>query len=260
MRPMVVTRCVARLSANIGALRRPGCVLVVVALASLGGCGSDDADLATGPAPESPDVVACGVGGPTFLRSALDTLHDAPPPDPDMVEGLQTFLESEEGVLWPQEGWRVVSSEDSVTILVTDADSQLWFQTLELSDGSWRWAGSSATDECPLRVPAPEGYNAVEWRLDPDQETPTPTSTQIDVLVHETECASGEPVGDRLVGPEVDVTAKEVRVGFLAEAQDGDFGCPSNPETPVTIQLDTPLGDRVPVDAYDLGTDLRDYL
>jgi len=80
------------------------------------------------------------------------------------------------------------------------------------------------------------------------------------VLVHETACASGEPVGDRLVGPDVEVTAVEVRVGFVADTQDGDFSCPSNPETPVTIHLEQPLGDRELVDAYDLGTDLRDHL
>jgi hypothetical protein len=257
---MVMKRSPGLLPAYIGALRSARCVLVVVALASLGGCGSDDAGVATGPEPEGPDLVACGVGGPTFPRSALDTLHDAPPPDGDMVVGLRPFLESEEGVFWPQDGWRVVSSGDGVTVLLADADSQLWFQTLELSDGAWRWAGSSATDECPLRVPAPEGYNEVEWRLDPDAKAPNPTSTEIEVLVHENACASGEPVGDRLVGPDVEVTANEVRVGFVAEAQEGDFNCPSNPETPVAIQLEEALGDRALVDPHDLGTDLRDYL
>jgi hypothetical protein len=177
-----------------------------------------------------------------------------------MADGMQPFLGSEEGAFWPQDGWRVVSSVDGVAVLVAEADSQLWFQTLELTAGAWRWTGSSSAEGCPLRVPPPEGYNAVEWRLDPDQEAPSPTSTVFDVLVHETACASGEPVGDRLIGPDVDVTATEVRIGFVAEAQDGDFECPSNPETPVTIRLEEPLSERELVDAYDLGTDLREYL
>lgn len=240
--------------------RRASCALLVIAAVSLGGCGDEGPDLATGPEPESADLVGCGADGLTFPRSALDTLHEFSPPNSAVTEGMQSFLDSEEGDFWPQDGWRVLSSAGGVTVLLADADSQLWFQTLELSDGVWRWSGSSATGECPLRVPAPDGSNAVEWRLDPDEAAATPSSTEIHVLVHETACASGEPVGDRLVGPEVDLTATEVRVGFLAETQDGDFNCPSNPETPVTIQLEAPLGERDVVDAYNLGKDLRDYL
>ena len=61
-------------------------------------------------------------------------------------------------------------------------------------------------------------------------------------------------------GPAIDATASEIRVGFLAETPDGDHTCPDNPETPITIQLEGPLGSRELVDAYDLGADLRDYL
>lgn len=260
MRRSVVTRCATRRSAGSGARRALGCLMVAVGVASFGGCASDDVGVASGPAPETSELVACGTGGPTFPRSALDAVRDAPAADSDMVEGLRTFLESEEGPFWPQDGWRVLTTDDRQTTLFTEADSQLWFQSLERRDGAWQWAGSSATGACPLRIPAPAGFNEVIWRLDPDGATPTPTSTRIDVLVHESACANGEPVGDRLVGPEVEVTETEVRIGFLAEAQAGDFSCPGNPDTPVTIELDTPLGDRTLVDAYDLGSDLRDHL
>jgi hypothetical protein len=256
---MLVKRYLAWIGAHPVGLRSACSAVLVIAVASLGGCGSEDGGLEVGPDPAEAALVSCGTGGTTFPRSALDRLHEAPPPDGEMADGMQSFLGSEEGVFWPQDGWRVLSSSDGVAVLLADADSQLWFQTLELSAGSWRWTGSSASEECPLRVPAPADYNAVVWRLDPDRESPTPSSTAIEVLVHETACASGEPVGDRLVGPDVDVTASEVRFGFLAEAQDGDHTCPSNPETPITIQLEEPLGDRELVDAYELGTDLRDY-
>lgn len=237
----------------------PLAVLVAV-LVSLGGCGDEDPDRPAAADPGSADLVGCGAGGPTFPRSALDTLHAAPAPDGDMAEAIEPFLASGEGDFWPQEGWRVLSATGLTAVLVADHDSQLWFQTLEQRGGQWVWSGSSATGECPLRIPPPVGFNTVEWRLDPDRAAPTPSSTEIDVLVLETECASGQAVGDRLVGPEVAVTATEVRVGFVAEAQDGDSTCQGNPETPVRIPLDGPLGERDVVDAFDLGEDLRAYL
>jgi hypothetical protein len=239
--------------------RRGRQALLALALA-VGACGDGDPDLATEEGPAASELVGCGAGGRTFPRSALDSLRDAPPPDGAMAEGMRSFLESGEGAFWPQEGWRVLSSTGDVTELVVDADSQLWFQTLERRGGVWVWSGSSATPDCPLRVPAPDGFNDVLWRLDPDHEAPGPSSTEVHVLVHETACASGEPVGDRLVGPQVEVTATEARLGFLAKAQEGDFNCPSNPETPITVPLEEPLGDRSLVDAYDLGQDLRDHL
>ncbi len=236
-------------------------LVLVLAVASLGGCGDDDgSSLDQAPDPAGDVLVACGTGGTTFPRTALETLREAPPPDDGMADGMEPFLGSEEGAFWPQQGWRVLFVSGLDAVLLADADSQLWFQTLELSSGAWRWTGSSATDECPLRVPAPVGYNPVVWRLDPEGAAPTPSSTAIDVLVHETACASGEPVGDRLVGPEVDVTEDEVRIGFLAETQRGDHTCPGNPDSSVTIQLEMPLGSRELVDAYDLGKDLREYL
>jgi hypothetical protein len=235
---------------------------LVAAGAVLAGCGAGGGGrVDAGPDPADAELVVCASDGPAFPRSALDELHEASPPDDELAEGMQAFLGSEEGAFWPQEGWRVLSDSGTTAVLLASADSQLWFQTLELdAGGDWRWSGSSVAGECPLHVPAPAGHNAVVWRLDPGGESPTPSSTSVDVLVHETACASGEPVGDRLVGPDIDVTTAEVRVGFLAEVQAGDHSCPSNPETPITIHLDEPLGNRELVDAYDLRRDLRDYL
>lgn len=248
--------------ANLARGLRSACAAVLIAAAgTLSACGSEGVDSTRAPDPADEQLLAaCGTSGAAFPRAALDGLRQAPPPDDEMAEAMQSFLGSEEGASWPQAGWRVLSSTGLETILLADADSRLWFQTLERRQGMWQWTGSSSPDDCPLRVPAPEDHNAVVWRLDPHDEPPTPSSTAIDVLVRETACASGEPMGERLVGPDIDATPSAIRVGFLAEAQDGDHTCPDNPETPITIQLEGPLGSRELVDAYDLGADLRDYL
>jgi hypothetical protein len=78
--------------------------------------------------------------------------------------------------------------------------------------------------------------------------------------VAERACASGEPVGDRLVGPAIVMTDTEVRIGFAAMPQSGAFECPANPWQPVLIELPEPLGDRQLVDGLDFAKDLADYL
>jgi hypothetical protein len=80
------------------------------------------------------------------------------------------------------------------------------------------------------------------------------------VLVTEHACADGEPVGDRLVGPEVVMTDTEVKIAFAATPQSGFFTCPANMPQAEVVELPEPLGDRTVVDGYDLGISLAEFL
>lgn len=75
--------------------------------------------------------------------------------------------------------------------------------------------------ERAIRPILESGEGAVDWRLNPSAGPPTPKSTVIHVLVTERTCASGQPVGDRLLGPEVVVTDTEALVALASQPQGG---------------------------------------
>jgi hypothetical protein len=57
------------------------------------------------------------------------------------------------------------------------------------------------------------------------------------------------------------ITDTDVRMVFAAEPPPGDaFQCQGNPETPYTVELPEPLGDREIIEAMTIGISLEDYL
>ena len=105
-----------------------------------------------------------------------------------------------------------------------------------------------ASDD-PAQIPA--GLGQVTWSFDPDFPEPGPTDTELHVRATEIGCASGQPMGDRLQGPQVIESDDAIRIAFAVTLQVGGQDCQGNPSTPVTITLDEPLGDRTLIDAVD---------
>jgi hypothetical protein len=215
----------------------------------------------TGSLPD--DVILSCPSGPAFPASTLEDLPGDEAVDvPGLDTAMQSFLSGEEGQYWPQEGWRLLyQTESRLQIMHHDTETGgIAFMGFEFRDGAWQWAGASAGGPCPLQTSLPEHLQVVTWRVDPAAEPLTAEMTSIPVLVTEAACASGKPVGDRLVGPEVVVTDTEVLIAFAARTQGGAQTCPSNPETGVTVELPEPLGDRVLRDGLDTDLDLGDFL
>lgn len=204
--------------------------------------------------------------GPTFPAAALDQVRPLAGAElPEVEAAIRTFLDSEEGQFWPQDGWQILHESDEAVLLVQQtrdaAGSTFSFQTVERVDGTWSWAGGSAGASCPLRTRVAAELNTVEWRLDPAVEPPTPDSTSVALLVTERECASGQPMGERLVGPEIVTTDTAVYIAFAAEPPPGeDQNCPSNPEQSVIVDLPEALGDREIRDGLGVAGNLEDYL
>ena len=72
--------------------------------------------------------------------------------------------------------------------------------------------------------------------------------SQLELLVVEQACASGEDAAGR-VRVDVTTTDDEIRLVVGVEPRGGDQNCPSNPPTPVTVDLDEPIAGRRVVDA-----------
>jgi hypothetical protein len=206
-------------------------------------------------------VVGCQ-HGPTFSMSDLEQIEPLETSAPSGVaEAIEPFLSGEEGGFWPQENWLVLKEAADEVLLVARATEGLAFMSVLLVDGEWLWSGASAGGPCPLYFQVPEGLNPVDWRLDPAATPPDPGSTEIDVLITERPCVSGQEIGDRLLVPEIVMTEDSVRIAFAAEPPPGDaFDCQGNPETPHRVVLPAPLGERRIFEGMAIGLDLEDYL
>jgi hypothetical protein len=95
-----------------------------------------------------------------------------------------------------------------------------------------------------------EGLSPATWILDPEASVPTADATTFTVLVTETACASGQPMGGRLLPPSITYGEDAVLVVFSALPPGGDLQtCPSNPSMRAVVTLREPLGDRRLLDA-----------
>ena len=110
---------------------------------------------------------------------------------------------------------------------------------------NWRL---SSFGGCDLQVAYPDGLGRVVVGLDPDIGPPGPDATVLDLAVNERDCASGQAMGDRLVGPQVVETEESVTIVFAATPVPGSADCPGNPWTRATVNLSAPLGQRVLLD------------
>lgn len=210
------------------------------------------------------DLMVTCPNGPAFPIGAIYDIVTIPPDDPEgMLAAIEPFLSSGEGQHWPQEGWQLLyETEEHATIVAPTPDGTLAYMRLAREDDAWRWGGSSISGSiCELQYAIPMGLNTVGWRLDPSKPEPEPDTVELHLLLTERECVDGREIGDRLIGPQVVMTDTEVRLAFAAEPPPGDaHTCPSNPETPFTLMLPVPLGDREIVADMSIGIRLEDYV
>ncbi|MBI4935043.1 MAG: hypothetical protein HY828_14265 [Actinobacteria bacterium] len=202
---------------------------------------------------EGDPLVECGgIIVPLSAFSALPLLANANRPDLyPAIEESATLMG--DPALATQE-WRVLRSDaESVLLVAFDANHQSELE-LHLSGGEWTFAGGgSLGTPCTLYTAMPAGLGEVPWSLDPAFAAAA-EDTEVHLLVHESACASGQPMGDRLIGPRVMETATEVRITFGVVPLDGDQTCQGNPDEPVVVLLSSPLGERSVLEGRTVGS------
>lgn len=181
-----------------------------------------------------------------FELGDLEHLTPLTDVDASLRAVLDGWLGGEEGAYWPQDGWSLLFERDERAsfIHVGDSDSVAFIHA-EMGPNGWIWDGASSGAGCDVRLRLPPGLDRVDWTLDPDASGPDASSTEIRLLATERECASGQEMGDRLLGPQVVETDDAILIAFAAIPLVGAQNCPSNPSTPVVAHLKAPLGDRV---------------
>lgn len=88
------------------------------------------------------------------------------------------------------------------------------------------------------------GRLAAPWGLDPAATPPAPDARRVEVLVNDSQCASGQSPERRIGDPDVRYRDDTVAVTFSADRPDGFRTCPTHDAVRRTVELRGSLGDR----------------
>lgn len=168
--------------------------------------------------------------------------------DPAAVALREHLASGMETDFLPAAGWIEAVRTESQVLFIAPVEGGLARVDMRLEGGRWRASGWGG---CTLRPEIPFGTNIATFRVAPG-ETLTPETTELDVLVTEVECNSGEDARGRVQEPAVIRSPESVTVIFTVVARPGGHDCPSNPETPFRLVLPEPLGDRMLLDGSSI--------
>jgi hypothetical protein len=227
---------------------------LLLALA-LAGCASGTAPTpppvrADAPLPAEPDLgdtrYSCGEP-PGFLPSILDLPAEAQLENHPSAAALRKSI-AEVGLdidMLPPAGYWLVHRDDNVAqYLARDPrgdDADFVYASITKDGIGWRLGGwGGCRPEIVL-----DGLSLATWVLDPEVPPPGADATTFPAQVTERTCTSGRAMGGRLQPPTISYGPDSVVIVFAAIPLEADaFNCPSNPATPVVVQLREPLGER----------------
>ena len=101
--------------------------------------------------------------------------------------------------------WRLVSLSDTRATFIATAQASMESVTFEKLVGRWVLAGSSSGEPCRPEVALPAGLGSVTVSLDPAFPPPSPTDSEVHLLVNEMACVGGQApvaVGYRTIANE----------------------------------------------------------
>jgi len=161
---------------------------------------------------------------------------------------LRTTIAEVPDFPFPDLGWHRVIDDPMGVTFVARGDAETPWVMVNVG----QLAGAlQATEygQCRLGIAAPVGVSLATWWLDPDGPPLTPESTEVAILLRETDCASGRPPDGRVLAPTIVMTpdAFEVAIGIRKQLTGQE--CQGNPNYPTRIVLPEPIGARGLFDA-----------
>jgi hypothetical protein len=181
-----------------------------------------------------PPVAALLVQIDRGRRQAQPTRPLRPKPKPPPVETAEKL-----------NGWRELARADDELLYGRGRPPHLL--TVAVRRGRLgRWAPLGASNSRPLRA-IRDGVRASSWRLDPTFGL-GPDLTALHILVTEQTMASGTPVEDRLLTPDLYLGSERVVLRVYVKPLEGYIGRTSRHETAVIVALPEPLGRRQVLD------------
>ncbi len=210
-----------------------------------------------------PTVVCDGIPLSVMALTEIALLSDRPLLAEAMAP-LDEFLATGEGDFWPQDGYWVIDAGDDHYLLAHhDPNGNMTLLgTKRQSDGSWQPTTLQSGRPCELRSELPDGFGIVTLELNAamaymDMPVDEP---YFEIGVTGQACSGGQPMGDRLVPPQVIETDTAVFITVMAVLPTGPQTCPGNPMETIRIDLREPLGERQIRDALRSGQTLADFV
>ncbi len=196
-------------------------------------------------------LLTCG-GEERFPSAALAGIGLAEFENDAAAAVLKSIIaESAEPDIFPDHGWhRVAAGPGGVVFVgpfVAPGPGDPAWVMVEAAPGPDGWT-ADAYGACHAQPVLPDRIWHADFWLDPAAPPPGPDATTLHGLIVERACASGQPPNGRVQAPVVVYDEHAVTVTVTVRETPGGADCPGNPEVPITIELEQPLGDRVILD------------
>jgi hypothetical protein len=205
------------------------------------------------PNPVQPFARVTCAGPPAFDPAVLDQPGGAERGDGAEAAALRGALaptNTDADVALPDSGWIQVTRTGAAVKYVAQGGEGpgLAIVALTRRDGQWILDRSGRCEVLPeIRA----GLELAMWRVAAGQQL-GPETTEVDVLVTELGCNSGQDAEGRVLVDRVVSDERSVIVVMATAPRGGAQECPDNPETPFVLNLPEPLGERVLMDGYSL--------
>jgi hypothetical protein len=195
-------------------------------------------------------LVTCGDRGRNFPADALVGPGVAESgTDPASAILRSTIETAPAETPFPEHGWhRVLDDQFGAWFVAAGNDQTPWWQvTVGDVNGVLQ---ATEYGECHLSVTPPaDDVSLGRWWLDPAAGPPSAETTELSILVRETECASGHSPEGRILPPTFVVRDDAIDVTISIRRRPGDQDCPGNPAYPMRIDLPEALAARNLFDA-----------
>lgn len=142
-------------------------------------------------------------------------------------------------------GWRELARDHDQALFGRGQPPQLLTVAVRRGRGD-RWSPLGASNSRPLRA-VRDGVRASSWRLAPSFAA-TSEVRELRILVTEVTMATGTPIAERLLEPELFIDDERMLLRVFVRPLEGYVGRTARREAPVVVRLPEPLGTRRLVD------------
>jgi hypothetical protein len=192
-----------------------------------------------------PELISDGAGLP-FAPSALDMpAGDLDPRDP-AVDAFAAQLRRQppraDGSLPQLQEWRLLARTDGDALFARGASPDMITIAMHHEGRRDGWRSIAVSRGAPLRVTR-DGVRASNWMLD-ETHPINRADTVIRILVTEQTRSGGTLADKRLLNPDLHEGDDELTLRIFVTPRPGVQMAAATPQTPVRIQLPSPVGER----------------
>ncbi len=199
--------------------------------------------------PHEPELVSDGAGlpfPPSALRAPAGQLDPVEPPVAAFAAQLSRQKPAADGSVPRLEEWRILARAESEVLFARGLPPRMITVAMRREGRRGAWSSVAVTRFEALRRTR-DGVRASNWQLDPTQQL-TPEDTIIRMLVTEQTRSGGELAHKRLLAPDLHDGDDELIVAMFVTPKPGVQMPSGTLETPVRVQLPSPVGERSLID------------